>query len=235
MSIQIIDTGIASPEENMAKDMELLDSLSPNPQCLIHFYEWNAPAATYGYFSCPSKLLKPLGVAKHGLSLARRPTGGGLIFHQYDLAFSILLSASHPHFSLNTLNNYRFINTLIARAISQSFNLQLRPQLHELLGAKKQQINQFCMAQPTIYDLVIDGKKVAGAAQRRTKLGFLHQGSISLQLPKQEFLDDLLFPESGIAQAMQISSYPLLADDSNSTALKNAREILKKCIVNSFL
>ena len=39
------------------------------------------------------------------------------------------------------------------------------------------------MAKPTPFDLVIEGKKVGGAAQRRTRKGLLHQGSLSVCPP----------------------------------------------------
>ncbi len=77
MFLQVIDTCVDTPEKNMAKDLELLESLSLSPACLLHFYEWEGPSATYGYFSHPEKFLKSEGIAKHNLRLAKRPTGGG--------------------------------------------------------------------------------------------------------------------------------------------------------------
>ncbi|MFZ3375780.1 MAG: hypothetical protein WA183_09525, partial [Chthoniobacterales bacterium] len=35
-----------------------------------------------------------------------------------------------------------------------------------------------CFATPVRADVLVDGRKVAGAAQRRTQAGLLHQGSI---------------------------------------------------------
>jgi lipoate-protein ligase A len=35
-----------------------------------------------------------------------------------------------------------------------------------------------CFANPVRADVLVDGRKVAGAAQRRTRAGLLHQGSI---------------------------------------------------------
>src|SRR5689334_18889962 len=106
MELKIIDTGVNSAENNMRIDQTYLDSLSDQSQALLHLYEWEKPSITYGYFSQPSKVLLPEGIEKYGLQLAKRPTGGGIIFHSFDLAFSILVPSSHPHFSLNTLENY---------------------------------------------------------------------------------------------------------------------------------
>jgi lipoate-protein ligase A len=44
------------------------------------------------------------------------------------------------------------------------------------------------MARPTKYDVMLQGRKIAGAAQRKTKAGFLHQGTIALLCPDPELL-----------------------------------------------
>ncbi len=236
MSLKVIDTGPASPEKNMARDQELLDTLPNHSECLLHFYEWDTPSATYGYFSRPEKLLKSSGLDKHQLSLAKRPTGGGIIFHQFDMAFSVLVSTLHPDYSLNTLTNYRYINELVAKSIADAMGLKSLPYLLESedCNCKGAPERQFCMAQPTVYDLLVDGKKVAGAAQRRTKMGYLHQGSISLQMPTLEYLQDLLQVESEIASAMQSLSFPLLGSNSDRKTLAEARYALKHSLINNF-
>lgn len=236
MTIKVVDTGIASAEKNMQVDLELLSALNTEPQSLLHFYEWEGPCATYGYFNQPSKLLKADGIAKHGLNIAKRPTGGGIIFHQFDFAFSFLLSASHPKFSLNTLDNYRFVNSRVAEVIQNVMQLEKPP---ELLSEDDCNCNSipnglFCMAKPTVYDLIIDGRKVAGAAQRRTKKGYLHQGSIALLMPPSNFLEDLLFPESGLAAAMLHSTYPLLGSTYDEIAFNISKQQLKAALIASF-
>ena len=64
------------------------------------------------------------------------------------------------------------------------------------------------MADPTVYDVMVDGKKVVGGAQRRTKHGFLHQGSISLGVPDLHFLRSVL-KNAAVADLMRENSYPL--------------------------
>ena len=53
-------------------------------------------------------------------------------------------------------------------------------------------VQQFCLAHATQYDVVWNGLKVGGAAQRRLKTGLLHQGSVSLYLPSKEFIESAL-------------------------------------------
>ena len=63
--------------------------------------------------------------------------------------------------------------------------------------------NHFCMAKPTKYDLIWQGRKIAGAAQRKTRSGFLHQGTISLLMPPEDYLQRILLPGTEVANAMK--------------------------------
>ncbi len=65
------------------------------------------------------------------------------------------------------------------------------------------------MAHPTKFDIMLDGRKVGGAAQRRTKHGLLHQGSICLTNVPEDCLAEVLVSGSQVAQSMLASSYPL--------------------------
>ena len=78
----------------------------------------------------------------------------------------------------------------------------------------------FCMAKPTKYDVMLDGKKVGGAAQRRTQHGYLHQGSIFLKPVPEEFLEQVLLPSTRVLEGMQQNSYPLLKEGESIQAAK---------------
>lgn len=224
MPFEIIDTGKCSAEENMAYDALLLDTLDEPSKAILHFYEWQKPSATYGYFSKPLDYLNASAIAKYGLDLAKRPTGGGVIFHQYDLAFSFLLSASHPLFSLNTLSNYSLVNTIVANAITAFSEGSIVPLLlDEQKLSQKCELCKFCMSSLTVYDVTVGGKKIAGAAQRRTKRGFLHQGSIAVAIPPENFLADIFLPRSDFASAMKDNTFPLLSKKSSHLEIGNLK------------
>jgi lipoate-protein ligase A len=206
-----IHTGRKSAEENMRFDAQLLENAKDFLHPVLHFYEWGSPSATYGYFADPAALLF---LDKIGpLDLARRPTGGGVIFHIWDFAFSVLVPASSALYSVNTLNNYALINAVVLSSI-ESFlgnnaSFYLTPQ-DEVSSAKD--CKHFCMAKPTQYDVMLKNKKVAGAAQRKTKNGFLHQGSICLQLPDRNYLTQIIRSRE-VIEAMYAHTFPLLGDE----------------------
>jgi lipoate-protein ligase A len=218
---RVLDSGAAAAEENMATDKKLLETISEGDAPILRFYSWKGTCATYGYFNNPEEHLNLENVAKHGLDLARRPTGGGIIFHTHDFTFSAIVPSSHPRFSTNTLENYAFINEAVIDALAP---LAAPARLfHRGLPEKDSLSRQFCMAKPTQYDVMIDGKKVGGAAQRRTKNGFLHQGTISLAIPPLPFLRDVLKNNEVIIDAMLANSYCLLTDQQ-----KNLQQVKKE-------
>lgn len=218
--MKIFDTGISSATRNMAWDLCLLQHAARFSEPIMHCYDWARPSFTYGCFVDPAEFLDMEAVHMSGIDSARRCTGGGIIFHGYDFAFSILVPATHPCYSQDTLENYRCINTFVVEVINSFLGRQdasLLPEDYEAAGR-----GRFCLARPTKYDIFLDGKKVGGAAQRRTKDAFLHQGSISLAPFPIEEIKPLVLQQD-VAVAMGMNSTSLVGD---GVELSDVRETL---------
>lgn len=227
----IHDTGSQSAARNMEIDTALLQGLSPGDPPMLHFYDWERPAATFGHFINPADHLNLKGVEASSLDLARRPTGGGLLFHLTDFAFSLLVPSSH-FYSPNTLENYAFVNELIIEVITAFLGEKKSPSLLPVDPTPLDLASQhFCYAKPTIYDVIVEGKKVAGGAQRKTKWGFLHQGSISVAAMDPQLLDRFLKPGTLVTKAMAKNSGTLLESPASESELIEARKTLKALFV----
>jgi lipoate---protein ligase len=235
MSLQwkVIDSGRLAASEVMAKDSALLSQISQNQVPMIHFYEWKTPCLTYGYFTDPLRHLNGENLERYGIEMARRPTGGGIIFHLSDFAFSILIPSKHPFFSSNTLQCYRCINEKVAQAVEEC--CLYSPTLFESDHHVKEPCGTFCMERATIYDLIFEGKKAGGAAQRKSRNGFLHQGSLSLTMPPFEVLQEVFIDgEQKIASIRQNSFY-LLGDHVDEPALLEGRRKLRHALIANFV
>lgn len=220
-----LKTGRAGAEQNMQTDREILSQLRSDTNPILRTYDWEGPSATYGYFIHPLGLIQ--GIKKLTGGIARRPTGGGIILHGWDFAYSVFLPANHPSFTQNTLKNYAFVNLTIIEAVRKFIgkNPVLLSKEPEHLDNK---CASFCMAKPTIYDIMIDGKKTGGGAQRRTKDGFIHQGSIALILPPEELLH--AFFEDEVIEAMKKHTHPLLSSEASLQTLSEAKKELADLI-----
>lgn len=228
--IQILQTEKASAEENMLFDSKLLEELEPKDSPILHLYEWEFPSATYGHFIDPDRFF----ISEKKISTARRATGGGIIFHTCDLAFSLLIPSEHPHFSVNTMENYAFVNRAVIEAIENWMGKEkVLSLLEEASSDPAHSLHSFCMARPTRYDVILYGKKVGGAAQRRKRQGLLHHGTISLGLPSEELLLNVLIEGDKVSKSIRKSSHSLLGENWTQKELAQASEEMKLRLIDS--
>ena len=179
-------------KSSAAANMAIDESLLRHAQApVLRLYGWEEPCVSIGYFQRAS-------VVAAGTPFVRRYTGGGLVEHGRDLTYTLVLPASHPLAEAGTLPSYRAIHEGVASAL-RAAGIDCR-----LATAQPKKDHASCFLKPVPAD-VLDpqGNKLAGAAQRRTKQGCLHQGSILLSGPIPPVLPKLL-PEH-LAQALQDS------------------------------
>ena len=218
---KIINNKPMSALENMKFDSNLLDNLKDD--IILHFYNWKNPSITYGYFIDIDKYLDTNVLDELSIDYARRPTGGGIVFHMWDLAFSCLIPRKSKFFFADSIANYGFVNSIVLKAVKNFF--LKKTTVFEKKFAFNNLFNNFCMASPTKYDVVIDGKKIAGASQRCKKNGYLHQGTIACQKPDYDLLEKILKkPNKIIIEEMQKRGF---FEDYN-------KEDLKKALIEQF-
>jgi lipoate-protein ligase A len=168
MNWLLLNSGPGAPAGNMALDEALLEAMPRLGQPVLRFYGWTEPAATFGYFQKfaevePATLLRPL---------IRRPTGGGLVPHAADWTYSLAFPVGSEWHSLRAEESYRRVHEWIQAAFSR-----LGVETELALSCKKSAPGQ-CFVGHEKHDLLWRGRKIAGAAQRRNKLGLLIQGSV---------------------------------------------------------
>jgi len=162
---------------NMAIDEALLEQAAVPS---IRFYQWHSPALSFGYFGIFADVARYAGER----DLVRRWTGGGIVFHGDDLTYSIVIPVSAAAFGESPTSIYEKIHralctVLNANGASAVIAGGVEPGRSGFAkGAAATGGGYSCFANPVHADVMIDGHKVAGAAQRRTRPGLLQQGSI---------------------------------------------------------
>ena len=223
----------ADAQSIMDKDAKLLEDLAYDQRACLHLYEWKNPSITYGHFIKIEKMLQLEELKNHKIDLAKRPTGGGVIFHLYDYAFSFLLPSKSPFFSDRPIENYRFVHEILTKALSDIFPKKASYLLQNDPIDSTTAAN-FCMAKPTIYDLMMDEKKIAGAAQRKKNHGYLHQGTISITRPDPLLLKKILVDSEEVEAKMQNNGFYLLDQNSSLEEILIIKEKIKKQLITSF-
>lgn len=183
------------PAANMAADEALLLSvLRPT----LRVYSWSEPAVSFGYFipAADARI-----VAGPSQPIIRRWTGGGIVSHGTDFTWSLIVPRSHPAASLNPPLSYTSFHKALAAALLSSGIAVTQVPPDAPVPATGQ-----CLDFPAPGDLLSpNGRKIAGAGQRRSRHGLLHQGTLNgVPLP-----DD--FP-SRLAAALAAECHAFPAD-----------------------
>jgi lipoate-protein ligase A len=171
------DVTLHSAAMNMAIDEALLETaVIPT----IRFYPWRSPALSFGYFG----KFSDVAIYAAERDLVRRWTGGGIVFHGDDLTYSIVIPANDPVFAESSIAIYEKIHRALAHALNEVSERAIVAggvgpggiafSKHAAVSAG----GYNCFANPVRADVMMDGHKIAGAAQRRTRRGLLQQGSI---------------------------------------------------------
>jgi lipoyl(octanoyl) transferase len=164
----LLNSGRCGAPFNMALDETLLENASQLGKPVLRFYGWTEPAATFGYFQRFSEVERATPLRP----LIRRPTGGGIVPHDADWTYSAVFPPGHAWHSLKAEESYRRIHDWLRLAFAE---LKVET---ELAHCCKKSLPGRCFAGHEKFDLLWCGKKIAGAAQRRNKLGLLIQGSV---------------------------------------------------------
>lgn len=154
----------------MARDEALLRTAADRPWPLLRVYAWQEPAVSIGYFmQYPSHLADRYAIV-------RRPTGGGIVYHDADTTYTVVVPPGHPLHKLSTEDAYRRIHEAVAASLNRKSKIENRKPLSSRASYE-------CFQEPVPGDVMAGDRKLAGAAQRRSKLGMLHQGSIAGRVP----------------------------------------------------
>lgn len=177
-SFKIISSPPADATANMATDQRLFEDFEKGLiPATFRIYSWSGPAITFGYRINPANHLDLKKYQKSGYSLARRPTGGGIVFHDSgEITFSAALPRQSRHYPDNFLDAYFFV----ARIILDFLKSLGRPvKLKSRSFKRKQKFNHhLCFEQAAPFEITLGGRKIVGLAQRRFKNSFCFQGTI---------------------------------------------------------
>ena len=171
-----LNSGRCASAFNMALDEALLEAMPRLCRPVLRFYGWEEPAASFGYFQRYGEVEKATPLRP----LIRRPTGGGIVPHDHDWTYSAIFPPSHEWYFLRATASYSRIHEWILGAFRQlSIQVALAPTALKLAPGQ-------CFAGCEKSDVMWNGRKIAGAAQRRRTDGLLIQGSVQPPLTSLE-------------------------------------------------
>jgi len=163
-----LNSGPCEAVFNMALDEALLEYCSELGSPVLRFYGWTQLAATFGYFQHYAEIERVTQLRP----LVRRPTGGGVVPHDADWTYSLAFPTTHEWYALAATESYQRVHEWVLAAFRQ-IGVET-----ELAACCRKPTPGQCFVGHEKSDVLWQGRKIAGAAQRRTKFGLLIQGSV---------------------------------------------------------
>jgi lipoate-protein ligase A len=157
----------------MAVDEVLLRSVaSPT----LRIYSWDAPCVSFGYF----QKIRGVRLTYPNESLVRRWTGGGMVEHGKDLTFSLLIPAGDPVAALPPARFYKELHVRMAGWLNSCTTCVAASGIPSVRLAGEGDLlpGPSCFSAPAADDLLMEGRKILGGAQRRSGGALLYQGSL---------------------------------------------------------
>ena len=159
---RLLLTGANTAARNMAIDRAVLVSNGEGKvPPTVRFYEWTPSAISIGYFQSLVEEVDLEMCEKYGVDYVRRITGGGAVFHDDELTYSIVIPESHKDISKNIMESYGKICGAVIEGLK---NLEI--------DSEYKPIN----------DIIVNGKKISGNAQTRKYKTILQHGTVLMDV-----------------------------------------------------
>jgi len=120
--------------------------------------------------------------------IIRRLTGGGVVAHGDDIGFSLIMPQDGLFRTVQ--GSYQLVHQWIQQSLSE---LNISSNLFESCQNHNKYLSTSCFETPIKHDLMAEGVKIAGGAQRRLSGWVLHQGSLAFHKIESQDSPDVLF------------------------------------------
>lgn len=205
---RFIKSGAMDPAWNMAIDEAIMNAVSEGKAPpTLRFYGWQPPTLSIGYFQKAADEIDLEKVEARGIGFVRRPTGGRAVLHDQELTYSMILSESYPDMPKSVTESYRILSNGLLHGFRR---LGLQADMVNLADeAEKAKYasagSAACFDSPSWYELVVEGRKVAGSAQMRQRGVILQHGSILLDMDVDLLFDLLYYPNERLRERLKKS------------------------------
>jgi len=175
---RLLQTGFNTAAVNMAIDRAVLVANSEGKvPPTVRFFAWKPPAISIGYFQSLVEEIDLDACEAHGVEYVRRITGGGAVFHESELTYSIIIPETHPQIPRNIMESYGRICGAVIKGLGD-------------LGIESKYV--------PINDIIACGKKISGNAQTRKARTVLQHGTVLTDVDVDKMFSLLKIPNEKI-------------------------------------
>ncbi|PIP19003.1 MAG: lipoate--protein ligase family protein [Candidatus Omnitrophica bacterium CG08_land_8_20_14_0_20_41_16] len=180
-TFKLVRSEPADAAYNMALDKKIFYRYMEDAIPVFRVYSWEAPSFTYGVLGQPESQIDMARCANDGIQIVSRTTGGGILFHYNEITYSLACSKEDIGEDKNVFVSYRQICAFLI-FFYESLGLKASFALEADDFKDKCAPHQLCSASREKYDIIINGKKIGGNAQKRKRQAVFQHGSIPLSI-----------------------------------------------------
>src|SRR5213593_1691449 len=210
---ELIIDGTLAGAANMAVDAALLGEVqrSSGARTVVRFYGWRGPTISLGRNQKVENALDVDYCRVSRIDIVHRPTGGRAVLHDDELTYAVISNDSF-YFGDTIYGNYRRVSDDLCvgdNHLAISGTLAPHTRKPYVLGNG---IGPPCFLSHPLFELMVDGRKIVGSAQRRVRRSFLQHGSMPItcnrdNLARATGLTDsapLLMEMAGVAEFLPV-------------------------------
>lgn len=218
MKIDVSVTGALLGEDNMRLDKKnLIKAERDTDRIYVRIYEWLNPTISLGI----SQNIDAFDLKKmkqDGIDWVSRCTGGKAVWHEKEITYSVAAGIPNSFFGNDLYSSYKVISDILTIFLAK---LGLKAQLQKTRISNRRQKSNICYRQASLYEVKIDGKKLIGSSQKRTKKAFLQHGSIPILINQSRLNDYLKIPEKDYFKS------PCLTDWIDTPNILHLKQLLR--------
>lgn len=181
--VQLILDDAHSGAWNMAVDEALLEESLTTGQIFLRMYRWSEATVSLGYFQNEADRNRDPRLS--GLPIVRRLSGGGAILHHHEQTYSCVVPPAHE-LAQTPYQLYERIHS----TVREWLNRHGIPAEFRNSGSEAHEDQFLCFRREAAPDLVVNGHKILGSAQRRRRGAILQHGSLLLK--RSEHVPEIL-------------------------------------------
>ncbi|MEM2918449.1 MAG: biotin/lipoate A/B protein ligase family protein [Candidatus Altiarchaeota archaeon] len=177
----------------------------------LRFYTWKPQAVSIGYFQSAEKEVNLENLKSYNVDLVRRITGGGAVFHDKEITYSIVISEKDAPYDIQE-SYEKICNALIIALNNLGLNSEFRK----------------------INDILVNGKKISGSAQTRKEGIILQHGTLLLDLDVEKMFSLLRVPDEKIRDKMISSVKERVTSVKKELGREVSIDEIRNLLINGF-
>jgi lipoate-protein ligase A len=186
---RLIEHDLCPGDFNMGADLVLLNSCeNGTAPSTLRLYGWQTPTLSIGHNQNIDKEINIKHCRDLEIPVVRRPTGGKAILHGNEITYAIAVASNNPVFLGGIRESLKTIGSALIQGLEE---LEISGSIlnEGNYSSSPEKLNSpACFASLNQFEILVDGKKLVGSAQKRTRKAFIQHGSILIDFDAELFI-----------------------------------------------